>query len=133
MSYFSLLRVHCDESKCVHCGKCLQTCPMNVEINRESHKGAALAVLTSLSSSSAARRCFISLVYTNTIDFKLIFRRLANNSQTVKCNRMYSYNPLMSDCFSAVYFYTIFCTFVWLYINIKLRHKIVRSQVFPEH
>ena len=23
MSYYSLLRVHCDENKCVHCGKCL--------------------------------------------------------------------------------------------------------------
>lgn len=38
MSYFSLLRVHCDESKCVHCGKCLRVCPMNVEANRESRK-----------------------------------------------------------------------------------------------
>ena len=36
MSYFSLLRVHCDESKCVHCGKCLRVCPMNVEVNQES-------------------------------------------------------------------------------------------------
>ena len=31
MSYFSVLRVHCDESKCVHCGKCLRVCPMDVE------------------------------------------------------------------------------------------------------
>ena len=38
MSYFSLLRVHCDESKCVHCGECLRVCPMNVEVNRESRK-----------------------------------------------------------------------------------------------
>ena len=38
MSYFSLLRVHCDENKCVHCGKCLQVCPMNVEVNKESRK-----------------------------------------------------------------------------------------------
>ena len=36
MSYFSLLRVHCDESKCVHCGKCLRVCPMDVEVNKES-------------------------------------------------------------------------------------------------
>ena len=38
MSYFSLLRVHCDESKCVHCGKCLRACPMDVEVNREARK-----------------------------------------------------------------------------------------------
>ena len=38
MSYFSLLRVHCDESKCVHCGKCLRVCPMDVEVNKESRK-----------------------------------------------------------------------------------------------
>lgn len=38
MSYFSLLRVHCDESKCVHCGKCLKVCPMNVEVNKDSRK-----------------------------------------------------------------------------------------------
>lgn len=35
---FSILRVHCDESKCVHCGKCLRVCPMNVEVNKESSK-----------------------------------------------------------------------------------------------
>ena len=38
MSYVSLLRVHCDESRCVHCGKCLRVCPMNVEVNKESRK-----------------------------------------------------------------------------------------------
>ena len=38
MSYYSVLRVHCDEDKCVHCGKCLKICPMNVEVNRESRK-----------------------------------------------------------------------------------------------
>ena len=38
MSFFSLLRVHCDEDKCIHCGKCLRVCPMNVEVNKESRK-----------------------------------------------------------------------------------------------
>ncbi len=38
MSYFSALRIHCDESLCVHCGKCLRVCPMDVEVNRESRK-----------------------------------------------------------------------------------------------
>ena len=38
MSYFSLLRVHCEESKCINCGKCLKVCPMNVEVNKESRK-----------------------------------------------------------------------------------------------
>ena len=38
MSYFSLLRVHCNESECVHCGKCLRVCPMNVEVNKESRR-----------------------------------------------------------------------------------------------
>ena len=28
----------CDEEKCVHCGKCLRVCPMNVEVNKESRK-----------------------------------------------------------------------------------------------
>lgn len=36
MSYYSLLRVHCEESKCVHCEKCLRACPMDVEVNKES-------------------------------------------------------------------------------------------------
>ena len=38
MSYFSLLRIHCDESKCIHCGKCLKVCPMDVEVNKDSRK-----------------------------------------------------------------------------------------------
>ena len=31
-------RMTCDESKCVHCGKCLRACPMDVEVNREARK-----------------------------------------------------------------------------------------------
>ena len=38
MSYFSLLRIHCDESKCIQCGKCLKVCPMEVEVNNDSRK-----------------------------------------------------------------------------------------------
>lgn len=36
MSYYSLLRVRCDESKCIHCGKCLEVCPMDVEVNKDA-------------------------------------------------------------------------------------------------
>ena len=38
MSYFSLLRIRCDEDKCIHCGKCLEVCPMEVEVNNDSRK-----------------------------------------------------------------------------------------------
>jgi len=38
MSYFSWLRIHCDEDKCIHCGKCLRVCPMEVEVNNNSRK-----------------------------------------------------------------------------------------------
>lgn len=38
MSYFSLIRIHCDEDKCIHCGKCLKVCPMEVEVNNDSRK-----------------------------------------------------------------------------------------------
>jgi len=42
MSYFSLLRIKCDESKCIQCGKCLKECPMDVEVcnNSRSRKNA---------------------------------------------------------------------------------------------
>lgn len=36
MSYYSLLRVKCDEDKCIRCRKCLKTCPMDVEVNNNS-------------------------------------------------------------------------------------------------
>lgn len=36
MSYYALLRIHCDEDRCIHCGKCLRVCPMDVEVNKEA-------------------------------------------------------------------------------------------------
>ena len=36
MSYFSVLRIKCDEEKCIHCDKCLKICPMDVEVNCNS-------------------------------------------------------------------------------------------------
>lgn len=38
MSYYSIIRVHCNEHKCIKCGKCLKVCPMNVEVNKDSRK-----------------------------------------------------------------------------------------------
>ena len=38
MSYFSLLRITCDKSKCVSCGKCRKVCPMNVDVTDNSRK-----------------------------------------------------------------------------------------------
>ena len=38
MSYFSVLRISCDEEKCIHCGKCIDVCPMEVEVNNNSRK-----------------------------------------------------------------------------------------------
>lgn len=38
MSYFSLMRVKCDESKCISCGKCKKVCPMNVDVTDNSRK-----------------------------------------------------------------------------------------------
>ncbi len=37
-SYFSLLRIKCDKSKCVSCGKCKKVCPMNVDVTDNSRK-----------------------------------------------------------------------------------------------
>lgn len=37
-SYFSYLRVKCDHTKCIKCGKCLNSCPMNVDILDDSRK-----------------------------------------------------------------------------------------------
>ncbi len=38
MSYFSLLRIKNDTSKCVECGKCKKVCPMEVEMTDNSRK-----------------------------------------------------------------------------------------------
>ncbi len=38
MSYFSLLRIKCDTSKCVSCGRCRQVCPMDVDVTDNSRK-----------------------------------------------------------------------------------------------
>ena len=37
-SYYSLLRIRCDESKCVSCGKCKKACPMDVDMTDNSRK-----------------------------------------------------------------------------------------------
>ncbi len=36
MSYFSLIRIKCDKSKCISCGKCERMCPMEVKITDNS-------------------------------------------------------------------------------------------------
>ncbi len=38
MSYFSMMRIKCDKSKCVCCGKCKRVCPMNVDVTDNSKK-----------------------------------------------------------------------------------------------
>lgn len=38
MSYFSMLRITCDQSKCVSCGKCKKICPMEVDVTDPSRK-----------------------------------------------------------------------------------------------
>lgn len=38
MSYFSLLRVRVDETKCIKCGKCRRLCPMNVDVPDNSRR-----------------------------------------------------------------------------------------------
>ena len=38
MSYFSLIRVKCDKTKCISCGKCKRICPMNVDVTDNSRK-----------------------------------------------------------------------------------------------
>lgn len=38
MSYFSIIRIKCDKSKCVNCGKCKKVCPMEVDVTDNSRK-----------------------------------------------------------------------------------------------
>lgn len=38
MSYFSILRIQCDKSKCISCGKCKRVCPMEVDVTDNSRK-----------------------------------------------------------------------------------------------
>ncbi len=47
MSYFSLLRIRCDKSKCVSCGRCKQVCPMNVDVtdNARTRKNGTECIL----------------------------------------------------------------------------------------
>ena len=37
-SYFSMMRIKCDEKKCIKCKKCINTCPMNVDMLDNSRK-----------------------------------------------------------------------------------------------
>lgn len=37
-SYFSLLRIKCDKTKCTLCGKCKKVCPMDVNVTDNSRK-----------------------------------------------------------------------------------------------
>ena len=38
MSYFSLFRIQCKTERCVHCGKCMRVCPMEVDVTDNSRK-----------------------------------------------------------------------------------------------
>ncbi len=40
MSYFALIRIRCDKSRCVSCGKCKRVCPMDVDVTDNSRKRA---------------------------------------------------------------------------------------------
>jgi len=47
LSRFALIRIKCDETKCIKCGKCLKVCPMEVEANSNSknRRGASDCIL----------------------------------------------------------------------------------------
>ncbi len=38
VSYFSIIRIKCDEKKCIKCEKCINSCPMNVDMLDNSRK-----------------------------------------------------------------------------------------------
>lgn len=46
-SYIALMRITCDEEKCISCGKCLRVCPMNVDMLdlRRSRKNGTECIL----------------------------------------------------------------------------------------
>ena len=37
-TYFSILKIRCDHSKCISCGKCKNICPMNVDVINDDRK-----------------------------------------------------------------------------------------------
>ena len=47
MSYFSVIRVTCDKTKCISCGKCKQVCPMEVDVtdNARTRKNGTECIL----------------------------------------------------------------------------------------
>lgn len=47
MSYFSLIRIKCDTSKCISCGKCKKVCPMDVDMldNSRNRKNGTECIL----------------------------------------------------------------------------------------
>ena len=47
MSYFSLVRIECDKSKCIRCGKCTRVCPMDVDMtdNARSRRNGTECIL----------------------------------------------------------------------------------------
>ena len=47
MSYFSLVRIECDKSKCIRCGKCTRVCPMDVDVtdNARSRRNGTECIL----------------------------------------------------------------------------------------
>lgn len=47
MSYYSAMRITCDQAKCVSCGKCKKVCPMNVDMtdNARSRQNGTECIL----------------------------------------------------------------------------------------